>query len=152
MLLVLIAASMFGCSSGEQSPSPSEDHLIEVEFDGTRCAVAGPATAPAGDYTFVYTNLSNREDVQLGVRNYVDGHTHEDLVAAQRAAGGEGVDFPRPAWVHTPALSLDRPELDLDDDQRQFDHTLKAGPHGVLVYAERSPSAIWLCGPLDVVP
>ncbi len=110
-----------------------------------------PSTVPAGDYTFVYTNLSDRADVHFHVRNLVDGHSYDELVADQQAAGGEGVDFPRPPWVHTPVLSFERPQLELDENQRQHDHVLEPGPHGMLVAPDRSPNALWLCGPLEVV-
>ncbi len=141
---------MVACGSDDESSSSTDDHVIAVEFDGSQCTAGEPSTVPAGHYTFVYTNLSDRDDVHFYVRSFVDGHTYTELIAAQQTAGGEGADFLRPAWVHTPVLSFERPQLELEDNQRQHDHVLEPGPHGMLVAPDRPPRALWLCGPLDV--
>ena len=83
---------IFACSGPEARP------IHAVTFDGASCAVDGPVTVPAGDRSFVVTNLSEWESIPLYVVRLTDEHSFQDLADLQAERGGAPAYFSTPGW------------------------------------------------------
>lgn len=134
-----------GESTGGTASEP-----IEVSFDGNECTVAGASEMPAGDRSFVLTDMSDLDGVTVFARKLVDGHSFQDALDIEAASGGPGAYWPRPSWAADVMPNFDPPEMDLADNQQLLAVSLEPGEHLVAIYAI-NPELIWLCAPLDVV-
>ena len=125
---------------------------FDVVFDGEECTVTGPESVPAGEYVFVFTDNSDlgtqESPVEMWLREYVDGHRHQELIDIQEEEyGGPGGAIEiRPPWVLNTRVSYDAPELDLEENQTQSAAILEPGPHGMNV-AVAGPERQWICNP-----
>lgn len=161
----LLVISVVACSgdSGEETAAAdtagtltseptggTAGEIIDVTFDGSECIVAGPSEVPPGDYSFLFTDVSDLGAV-LFARNLVDGHTFQDALDQQKEAGGPGSYWPRPSWAASVMLDFDSPEIDLADNQQLLAISVEPGNHLVALYTTMGPELIWLCAPLDVV-
>ena len=149
--LLVVGMVVVGCGGDEAASDDSEAATttsadFDVLFDGEECTVTGPTSVPAGAYTFVLTNSSELEGVQLFVDVYVDGRTWADSENYIAEAGGDGANISQPAWVRGAMFDFGAPALTLSDNQTQIDHVLEFGPHGIMVEG----AGIWGCAGLDV--
>jgi hypothetical protein len=141
------AATPTTASAGSDEAATTASADFDVVFDGEECTVTGPESVPAGEYTFVLTDTSGLSPVELYVRRYVDGHTHQELIDQQNEAGGPGVLIPKPDWVWPVVVDIDTSELDLAENQFQLDHVAEPGPHGMNVWSPERPDEQWFCTP-----
>lgn len=129
------------------TPTTTPGGDFDVVFDGDQCTVTGPSSLPAGTYTFVLTDNIDRSHVELWVREYVDGHTQQDDVDLQDAAGGPSVEISKPPWVVNTRVVYDVPRLDLAANQKQYSSALEPGPHGMNIGAASPQGQLWFCFP-----
>lgn len=155
LALALVAA---GCGDDDEDAeaAPTAGADFDVVFDGEECIVTGPESVSAGEFVFVFTDNSglatDSAPVDLWVRQYLDGHTHQELIELQQDEyGGPGGSIQaRPPWVVNTRVSYDAPELDLAENQKQSAYILEPGAHGLNVSIS-APERQWLCTPaLDV--
>jgi hypothetical protein len=163
LVVVMVAA---GCSGDDDdaatTTSPGSDDVgsptsaplatvtgadFEVLFAGDGCTHTVPSSVPAGEYTFVLTDTSERS-AEMYVRGIADGHTYEEAIDLQNQAGGPGVYYPQPEWIIATLADLDAPALNLEDNQTQYDHILEPGPY--LTDLDAGSGELWFCGSFEV--
>ena len=153
--LVAVCATLTIVAAACGSPTSSDEAraFIEIEFDGETCTVPITVT-PTGGATFVLTNSSMHDDAWLVVGSLVDGHTYQDLVDAQEAAGGPPSSpdthmdwFPHEMSSFDPA---DSPQMHLGTNQTMHPVVLTEGLDAIAVATSPPSPLMWLCGPLTV--
>ena len=78
--IIFILFTLVGCGAPAATPSseilPETTVKFEIMFDGNDCIVTGPAEVPAGEYTFIFIDQSDR-NAELWVANISDGKTFQ---------------------------------------------------------------------------
>ena len=137
-------------SNGSDAVASTAGADFDVVFDGEACTVTGPRSVPPGEYVFVFTDDSDlatdSTPVELWVREYLDEHTHQELIDIQEQEyGGAGAFIEqRPPWVVNTRVTYDAPQLELEEHQTQSAAILGPGAHGMNVSVS-SPERQWLC-------
>ena len=151
-LVLAMLATACGDDDDDAATATTTDADFDVVFDGEECTVTGPDSVPAGEYTFVLTDDSglatDSAPVDLWVRQYLDGHTNQELIDLQEDEyGGPGgaVEI-RPPWVVNTRVTYDAPELDLEENQKQSAYILESGAHGMNISVS-APERQWICIP-----
>ena len=140
-------------SSDEAEPGDQDDAgdlpdgAIEVVFDGSDCSTDVSAAVTSGTHSFVLTDRSDLDHVEMWVRNIAEGHSYDDLLAAMRDAGGPGVYFAKPEFVGSTPLVA--PAASLGDDGTHYQHLVEPGTYAFVV--ADADDLIWLCGSFEVV-
>ena len=146
--LAFILGLLVGGCSGTDSESPG---YVEVTFDGESCNVS-PSSVPAGARPVVVTNNSD-EGIILAVSSIGEGHTYEELIELQNAAGGLPAYFSKADWLQDESYSFDPstqvPDDELADHQSAETFVLTHGTDAVYLYGY-SPERLWFCGPLEI--
>ena len=148
----LAASDQVGAEADSATSLPPVDFVIIATEEG--CTVVGQDELPPGSYSFLLIDDSELGGFKLGVRQFVDGHTFQDVMDAQPVPGQL---FARPDFVK-PVLGdwklADSLDNDLNDNETVEAYKLNPGPHGIHIWRLESlahPPALWGCAPLDVV-
>lgn len=151
MWAIFILFLLVGCGAPAATPTseilPETTVKFEIMFDGNDCIVTGPAEVPAGEYTFIFIDQSDR-NAELWVANISDGKTFQDLVDMQP---GPGIDYPKPEFVHyDPRISRETEEL----EGRRVDTCIYnldvVGEHAIYCGSVQPNAGLWFGAPLIV--
>jgi len=152
-LLALLLLVISACSSESGSTAttlaaptpgaPVAESDYAASFDGNECAVDGPTELDPGSYSFLLTNLSDK-DVDLFVIRFSPDKTLQDAFDYQ---GETGRWKPKPSWLqYTTDLGSS-----MTDAGEVFDIRLNvAGEHAVYVttyYTAPNERQLWNCSP-----
>jgi len=151
MWAIFILFLLVGCGAPAATPTseilPETIVKFEIMFDGNDCIVKGPAEVPAGEYTFIFIDQSDR-NAELWVANISDGKTFQDLVDLQP---GPGIDYPKLEFVHyDPRISRETEEL----EGRRVDTCIYnldvVGEHAIYCGSVQPNAGLWFGAPLIV--
>ena len=151
MWAIFVLFLLVGCGAPAATPTseilPETIVKSEIMFDGNDCIVKGPAEVPAGEYTFIFIDQSDR-NAELWVANISDGKTFQDLVDLQP---GPGIDYPKPEFVHyDPRISRETEEL----EGRRVDTCIYnldvVGEHAIYCGSVQPNAGLWFGAPLIV--
>jgi len=146
VILIFFVFLLTACTQAPEVPTAikipaSTPHTndFEVTFDGNDCTVSGPTEVPIGDYSFLLNNVSGQK-VLLGVTQFLDGHTFQDLIDLQTEPGD---NFMIESWMSKPSYyTKDHITWTVSLDE--------AGEHGILI-SVYNHIGIWLCAPFQVI-
>jgi hypothetical protein len=139
------AATTTTAAAGSDEGATPAGADFDVLFDGEECTVTGPESVPSGSVTVLLTDTTG-EGFDVDVAAYDDGHNFADVEEYIAETGGDGVRRTPPEWAPSAMRDFEAPALDLAENQKQFDYSLEAGSHGIVVFRNGG----WGCGGFEV--
>jgi hypothetical protein len=152
-LLLSLTLFVTACTTSQPIPTPTSiptilsSQPIEVTFDGNECTVTSPSELPAGEYTTIFTDLSDLK-AEVWLVYLKDGYTIQDHLDGQSEPG---VWYPKPSWMfYDKRYAIDSEE----SNGRRVTTTTwildRIGEHNIVCYVS-SPQMLWIEASLMIV-